>query len=159
MRQGFILTDVLLGFFLGALIFLSLQSVFNNLIFSWEQREKQFNFRQQKRIVLDIVSRELRQAVPGSLKFMEGEDEGFVRIEFSPNFEPETDMAFYRRGDNVLKGIKRPDHNRFTGMSIALGVEQLYFFPREKGVKIQVESSRGDVLKTVVFPRGKNLYD
>ncbi len=157
-NRGFTVVEMLLAILLFSLFFASLFSLALGFYRLWEEESQGFEERQQGRLVLEVISRDLRQARFDSLKFSNGsEAEGFYRVEFRPNHDSSIRYAYYTRGDMALKGVRREGSAFFTGMSLALGINSLLFFPRAEGVEIKVETGTGVdsplEMGTLVIPR------
>ncbi len=154
MERGFLLIEVVMAIFLAGILWLTLGNIFVGVGEEWLENTRSFDARQQKRIVLEEIIRKTRQAKPQTLKFLEERNSKgkYGRIEMELNNRPGRKIAFYQRGENILKGVKNPDQKRFTGMSIALNSGTLSFREVGEGLAIFIQGDDA-FLKGKVFPR------
>ncbi len=156
MKKGFTLVEILVAIMLAGFLWAGLSAAYVGLGENWEKASRSFDVRQQQRVIVEEITRKIRKAVPGKVKLLEGpEEEGiYRRIELNPNYNMEKKIAFYQRGDNILKGVKNPGQTRFTGMSIGLNAGELSFKSIPSGIKIKI--CKGIMsMETIVFARGE----
>jgi len=154
MKRGFILLEVLLAIFLAGFLWIGLGTAYIEVGENWQRSSARFDIRQQQRVVMEEVIRKIRQAKPDTIRFLEGPDSrgAYTRLEMRLNYEPEREIAFYQRGENILKGVKNPGRERFTGMSIALNAGKLAFKPVEQGIIVTIQAEISS-LESQVFAR------
>lgn len=160
MKKGFTLIEILVAIMLAGFLWAGLSAAYVGLGEHWKKASRSFDVRQQQRVIVEEITRKIRKAVPGQVEFLEGsEEEGvFRRIELNPNDDREKKIAFYQRGDNILKGVKNPGQTRFTGMSIGLKAGKLSFQCIPAGIKIRICKGINS-METIVFSRGEVLPD
>lgn len=154
MNRGFLLLEVLLAIFLAGILWMSLSTAYIQVGENWQNSSARFDIRQQQRVVMEEIIRKIRQAKPGTIRFLEGPDARgvYTRLEMNLNYEPERAIAFYQRGENILKGVKNPGRERFTGMSIALNAGKLVFKPADRRIVVKIQEEISS-LESEVFVR------
>lgn len=137
-NKGFSLPEILVALALACIIMASLGGLALHVNRFWEKETRDIEDRQQGRYVLEVISRELRQACRESLVFLEPTATGYRRLEFSPRHDLGTLWAYYSKEGSILKGVKGEGKVSFTGMSLALGVEDMIFQPEESDGQVAV---------------------
>lgn len=139
-EAGFTFLEILLALALSAILLLFLWTFSSQASKFWQLEIKGVDDYQQGRYVLETISQGIREAKRDTLEFLDlNEDCTYRRIEFSPRHNPQALWAYYSKEGNILKAVKNPGQTKFTGLSLALGVQDLYFVPREDGEKFIVE--------------------
>ncbi len=161
-NRGFSLLEVLLAIALASVVMASLWSMALHVNRFWEKEGRDIEDRQQGRFVLEIISRELRQVCRKSLVFLEPTVRGYRRLECSPRHDLGTIWAYYSKDGSILKGVKAEGKTRFTGMSLALEVEDMFFRPEYYDGRVAVRVTvriKGEgqkipfVAETLAIPR------
>lgn len=127
-QAGFTLLEVLLALALSSFLIMGLLGFSSQSMELWTLETFHVDRRQQGRILMDRIIRDLRMACFENLVFRDKlSDDWYGRVEFSPLWDLDIRYAYYTSGDNAMKGVKNPGRDRFTGMSVALDVQDLAF--------------------------------